>query len=672
MKKILLFFFLFVLTFNVIGQPVWQWQNPNPPMVNFQSISMIDTTEGWMAVGTNSLMHYSGGQWNLYSVPSSFNMVNPSSVLFLSHTTGWVGCQNGIFRFNGITWEKVLESCWGVNDMFFFNQNSGWAVRWGGRVSKITGLSATCDSVSPKPLNALYFPDSLHGWAVGDSGTILSYYGNVWYTWPVITTRNLRDVYFTDLSHGWAVGDSGTVLYFNGTNWQTQSSGVNFNLLTLDFTDPLHGFAAGFSDTIISFNGTSWSFYCASDGYVISLDMVTPSRGFAACYMGVILDIISNTAVSSYTAVNLTQNELDGMCFVDKDHGWVVGRSGTILKYLNGTWSSLPQITNANLFGVSFPDLEHGWAVGEGGTIVNYHNGNWSGQLSGTGNNLSSVNFVDSLNGWAVGQDGIVLHYHNNVWVQQESNTDSSLLSVSFTDTANGWAVGTDGTIIHYNNGVWQNYNNDRQAWLNSVYFLSPGDGWAVGDSGMIMHYNGTDWQVDTCMPYSSWTMFRSVNFVTPDNGWVLGMQSLYHYDGYSWTDYSYTLPTAYQFYSVVFPDEGNGWVSGGYGNILYCKNPSTVVTNVSDIPEPVINNEVFPNPCESECALKVKNPDSRKMNIKVYEVTGQEFPVRYTTGDINNEETSLVIDVSDLDPGLYFLSVETGNETMIKKIIRK
>lgn len=675
MKKILIIISFLVITININAQPVWQWQNPNPPSGNFTSISMIDTTEGWMTVcqqaGGNSLMHYYNGQWNCVVVPSNISMVSPSSVFFLSHNLGWVGSISRINRFNGLTWQSVSGISGNVRDMFFFDQNNGWAVIAGGKVFKVTGLSSVSSFVSPNELNAISFPDSLHGWAVGNNGTIISYYGGSWYTWPAITTQNLRDVIFTDMTHGWAVGDSGTVLYFNGSNWQVQNSGINFNLTTMDFVDSQHGYAGGYSDTMIFYDGTSWTYYCSVPSNLLSLDMVNSSRGFASSW-GLVINIIAGNASPSFVQQYVTNKEITNLYFKDMLHGWAVGRAGTMLSYFNGTWSALlPEITNSDLFDVYYTDLNHGWYVGQNGYILNYHNGYWNGQNSGTGEYLFGVHFVDSLNGWAVGMNGTVVHYHNNTWVPEESNVDSALISVFFTDTTNGWAVGEYGVMTHYVNGVWYPYNDVHTSFVNSVYFLAPDNGWAVGDSGMIMHYNGVEWQIDAMVPCANWQMLRSVSFVSPDDGWAVGMQGLFHYDGYSWTDYSYTLPTGYNFNSFALSDANNLWIAGMNGHILYCKNPSTIQTGFSEIPEKIIENEVYPNPCETKCILQIKNNNNEKYSIKVFGLSGQEFPVKYSIENINYE-TKLVFDVSNLEQGLYFLSVQTSNENIVKKIIRK
>jgi len=163
----------------------------------------------------------------------------------------------------------------------------------------------------------------------------------------------------------------------------------------------------------------------------------------------------------------------------------------------------------------------------------------------------------------------------------------------------------------------------------------------------------------------------RSVYFVTPDNGWMVGRYTLYHYDGYSWTDYSYTLPTGYNLNEICFPDEGNGWIVGYSGTILYCKNPSTIQTEISDITYPIVYSEVYPNPCESKCVIVVPNKGHEILSLKIFNISGQELKVSYAT-ESSNDKSKIELDVSLLEPGIYFLSVQTGNEKITRKIIRK
>ena len=59
-----------------------------------------------------------------------------------------------------------------------------------------------------KNLNDVYFIDNLTGWAVGDSGTVIKTTngGQAWTVQTSGTTHNLTDVNFIDAMNGYAVG----------------------------------------------------------------------------------------------------------------------------------------------------------------------------------------------------------------------------------------------------------------------------------------------------------------------------------------------------------------------------------------------------------------------------------------------------------------------------------
>jgi photosystem II stability/assembly factor-like uncharacterized protein len=58
---------------------------------------------------------------------------------------------------------------------------------------------------------------------------------------------------------------------------------------------------------------------------------------------------------------------------------------------------------------------DHGWAVGRGGTILSTSDQgrSWTLQQSATKQNLYSLNFNKKI-GWVVGGEGIILRYEQN------------------------------------------------------------------------------------------------------------------------------------------------------------------------------------------------------------------------------------------------------------------
>ena len=73
---------------------------------------------------------------------------------------------------------------------------------------------------------------------------------------------------------------------------------------------------------------------------------------------------------------------------------------------------NLPGSPRTTFLSVQFAGKEHGWIVGRGGRILRTDDGGrtWLQQESGTKQNLYAL-FVGKKQNWAVGGDGMVLQY---------------------------------------------------------------------------------------------------------------------------------------------------------------------------------------------------------------------------------------------------------------------
>jgi hypothetical protein len=68
---------------------------------------------------------------------------------------------------------------------------------------------------------------------------------------------------------------------------------------------------------------------------------------------------------------------------------------------------------------------------------------------------------------------------------------------------------------------------------------------------------------------------------------------------------------------------------------------------------------------------LKLENKNNEKIKVNICGLSGQELQVKYEIENKNNE-TNIAIDVSNLYPGLYFITIETNSKTIVRKIIKK
>jgi hypothetical protein len=104
-------------------------------------------------------------------------------------------------------------------------------------------------------LYSVYFTDTVTGYAVGDSGTILKTVdgGTNWVKQVSGTSSRLKSVFFADANIGYAAGWNGTILATTngGTDWTSEFSGTSYSLNSVFFTDVLTGYIAGDSGIIL-------------------------------------------------------------------------------------------------------------------------------------------------------------------------------------------------------------------------------------------------------------------------------------------------------------------------------------------------------------------------------------------------------------------------------------
>lgn len=111
---------------------------------------------------------------------------------------------------------------------------------------------------------------------------------------------------------------------------------------------------------------------------------------------------------------------------------------------------------------------------------------------------------------------------------------------------AGGFSSDLRGVLWHYNGDSWESVNLPVTTFeVNGIYGFSSNDVWVVGetatDVSLILHYNGSGWQ-----NYSNSTgkALRCIWGSTPSNIWAGGTNTLFHYDGSSWTKFPFFIPS--------------------------------------------------------------------------------------------------------------------------------
>lgn len=269
-----------------------------------------------------------------------------NDVFFIDDNNGWaVGRQGTVIRTTngGSSWEAQNSATnEDLNDLFMVNANTGYAVGDGGTVIKYNGGTWTKQtSGTTRDLFGVHFIDENTGWFCGDWGQIrmTTNGGGSWMEENNhLTHSNLfNDIYMVDGNTGWAVGTSGKIVTYDNGNWVAQTSGTTTELKGVNFLDDSHGFAVGKNSEIYYFDGASWTFH--------------------------------NSGLSSYN--------INNVCIISQTLAYAAtsagfGGVGVILKFNGSVWTKDYEYSGIGteiFYGIHFPSSGKGYAVGSGGLI---------------------------------------------------------------------------------------------------------------------------------------------------------------------------------------------------------------------------------------------------------------------------------------------------------------
>jgi photosystem II stability/assembly factor-like uncharacterized protein len=182
------------------------------------------------------------------------------------------------------------------------------------------------------------------------------------------------------------------------------------------------------------------------------------------------------------------------------EDGWIVGYQGLILHSKDGgrTWERQKGNTNQTLETVHFLDKQHGWVVGWAGTILRTTNGGEKWDLvkcDAAQWSLTSIYFKDPQNGWVVGFNGQVLHSKDGgaTWQVQKSPVKSWLTNIAADKNGRMWITYDDGFLVSEDSGeTWKALPAGGWFFLSRLQQVNDRL-WAVGQS-TVLKQDGLQW----------------------------------------------------------------------------------------------------------------------------------------------------------------------------------
>lgn len=488
---------------------------------------------------------------------------------------------NFSFCFGQWQWQNPLPQGNTLNDVFFIDQHTGWAVGDAGTIMKSTNGGLTFELINfptHKNLASVEFFDPITGLITGESGIILKTIdgGLSWNQVETGLSANYTDMCIINSSNAWLSCDDGTILKSidYGDTWQVAFSDTSMQFNSISFVDENHGWATGAFDTYdaslvrTSDGGNTWTSHEPPFDYpVLDICFTDTLTGYASSSIDDPYFLVKKTTDGgeSWQIIGdeVYYGEFYDIMFTDPDHGWIAGSSATV----PGSYGILYFTDDGGMT----------WYPGE--------NSNYEYQ-----GDFNAVYFINSDKGWMVGSSGNALysidggvHWTN---VKTGSNGSCILEDVFFTDDQNGWVVGA--SFYTFESKIFHT-SDEGNSWhaqppldhmLNSIYFVDPLEGWIVGGRSLqanttaIYHTSngGNQWEIQFSENLNNGD-FSDIYFKDAEYGWAVGDGgnqyppeniSLFYYTedgGENWINHSFDIHHALS--SICFVDDETGYISG-------------------------------------------------------------------------------------------------------------
>jgi photosystem II stability/assembly factor-like uncharacterized protein len=312
-------------------------------------------------------------------------------------------------------------------------------------------------------LAAVCFVNRTTGWAVGDRGVIWHTHdsGASWTQQQSGVRCRLNAVFFIDGRHGWAVGGeilpyaeatSGVVLRTadGGATWTCMPRSVLPLLTGVNFFDQNVGIAFGIGiaaqpSGVFSTRdgGATWQPLAADHaGAWLAGDFLAADAGALAGSRGRFATLARNRIVHSPLATS-SKRSFHAMRLVAPTGGWIVGDGGLVVSTgdLGRSWQAPPgELPGTAEHAFDFYALavhgSHVWVAGSPGTRV-FHSADggasWQAFATGQFAPIRALEFCDAQHGWAVGELGSILATRDGgrTWqMQRAGGCRAALLAV--------------------------------------------------------------------------------------------------------------------------------------------------------------------------------------------------------------------------------------------------
>ncbi len=453
----------------------------------------------------------------------------------------------------GDTWRVVGTLRQAIKDVAIDDGGSRmWAVGEDGTTAASTdgGVSWTYAWPTAQSLAAVAFADQTHGWAAGAGGAVLhtTDSGLTWATQNAGTAAAIDDLAVVDRRQAWISGDELRLTRDGGAHWIPLPRIPAAPLAAIRMGSATTGWAGGDDPSLLATvsTGRIWNEDAPAAGAVRAVDAIDAQHAWALSATA-----LQRTTDGGglWSTIPLPVREARDLDFVDANRGWMVAQAPTIVSpcaaydeqiYVttDGGLNWDAQVTeaaswrcnNTILEHIVFVDSQHGWTMGGSGSnrfALRTTDGgaHWT-EVTPYGSRYleimgHDISYVDALHGWfidhrqvepwAVG--GVIgrttdggLSWKTLIGWEYGAGYDT-FRGIDFLNSQEGWVVGEGGVIMHTTNaGIsWATIRDPSRLTLRAVHAVAADQAWIAGDSGQILYHRTNDlpgcWATPTPAP---------------------------------------------------------------------------------------------------------------------------------------------------------------------------
>ena len=299
--------------------------------------------------------------------------------------------------------------------------------------------------------------------------------------------------------------------------------------------------------------------------------------------------------------------------------------------------------------------------------------------------------FVSGNDVYACGADGTSLVYWKNGTAKKISGADVNSIFVSGSDVyvAGSAPYGVlytqaaywkNGTMVGFGTGTPNKYSSANSIYVlgNDIYVSGvQSSDFVYWKNGQVVVLGGTQTGNGGC-----YLFVKSDNSPAPthiitasagNGGSILPSGAIEVRNGED-TTFTFTAKSNYKIYQVLVDhiNQPEAVITGKY-TFTCVTAPHTIAVSFkekTDIEELEITNHelrIYPNPVKNE--LKIDNGELTINNVEVFDVLGR---MQNAESRMQNGEKEMIINISHLPSGIYFVRVSTELGEVIKKVVKE